>query len=95
MTQLRDVPCLLRLSASAHGCILTATEIKRRSWASALFKGVRLTFVVTATDDDALDEWLIELAELEVPLADHFVADADVVERSANAATIELLLLEV
>ena len=90
----RDCARCLQRSALPHSLLLTATIVKRRAWASTMFSGVRLTAVVTGNDDDALDGWLIALPDLDLPLPGYFAADAEVVERGANAATIELLLLE-
>jgi len=53
-----------------------------------------MRIALTSDDDGRFDEWLAVLPEIELPLCDHFVADAEVIERSANAATIELLLIE-
>lgn len=83
----------LRISASTYSLSLAAELTKRRAWSSALFVGIRLTFAITG-DDARLDTWLIALPELDLPLPGYFVADAEVTERSANAATIELLLIE-
>ena len=68
--------------------------VRQRSWASALFVGARLTIAVASDDDERLDEWLDALPDLDMPLSGHFVASAEVVERRANAATIELLVVE-
>ena len=84
----------LRTSASTYSLLLSVEWTKRRAWSSALFVGIRLTFAIAADDDDKLDAWLIALPELELSLPGHFVADAEVIERSANAATVELLLIE-
>lgn len=81
---------LLRLLAAELGL----DAVGQRPWASALFTGTRLTIAVKGNDDAWLDEWLIALPELDLPLPGYFVADAEVIERSANAATIELLLIE-
>lgn len=84
----------LRTSAATCSLSLAAEPTKRSAWSSALFAGTRLTFAIAADDDDKLDAWLIALPDLELSLPGHFVADAEVIERRANAATIELLLIE-
>jgi hypothetical protein len=80
--------------ASGYSLLLSANPVKCRGWTSALFAGVRLTFAISADDDDKLDAWLADLPEFELSLPGHFVADAEVIERNAKAATIELLLIE-
>jgi hypothetical protein len=85
---------LLQSSAAGAGLSLTATTIRRRPWASALFVGNRLTIAVAGDDDSLLDEWLIALPGIELVLSGHFVASAEVVERRGNAAIIELLVVE-
>lgn len=81
------------LAASAPLSI-RATVVRRRPWASALFTGARWTITVAAEDDAALDEWLATVPELDLPLRRRFVADAELVERSANAATLEMLVVD-
>ena len=90
----RDCARLLQTSAASYSLSLSATLIERRPWTSALFIGNRLTIAVTGDDDARLDEWLIALPEIDLPLVGHFVASAEVVERSAGAATLELLVVE-
>jgi hypothetical protein len=84
----------LRTSALTCSLLLSVEWMKRRAWSSALFVGIRLAFAIAADDDDRLDAWLTALPDLELSLPGHFLADAEVIERSANAATIELLLIE-
>ncbi|THD38073.1 MAG: hypothetical protein E7773_03330 [Sphingomonas sp.] len=73
---------------------IAAEVIRERPWSSALFVGARLTISIAGEDDARLDDWLIALPEIDLPLSGHFVASAEVVERRANAATIELLVVE-
>ena len=89
-----DCARVLRASASADALPLSITSIGCRRWASALFAGYRLTMSVEAADDAHLDEWLIALPDRELTWRGHFVASAEVVERCANAATIEILVVE-
>lgn len=88
-----DRNCLRVLRASAP-LPLSANLIASRPWASALFVGCRVAIAVSADDDAKLDEWLTALPEAELGWFGHFVASAEVTERSANAATIELLVVE-
>jgi hypothetical protein len=89
-----DCTRVLQTSASSCSIPLSATSIESRPWASALFVGHRMKIAVQGDDDARLDEWLVALPELELAWASHFVASAEVIERSTNAATIELLVVE-
>lgn len=73
---------------------LVAIITSNRPWASALFVGYHLTIIVKGDDDAAFDAWLISLPELELAWRGYFAASAEVIERSENAATIELLVVE-
>ncbi|MBN8813846.1 MAG: hypothetical protein J0J06_00180 [Sphingomonas sp.] len=73
---------------------MEATVKECRPWASALFVGHRLTISVAADEDSRLDDWLVTLPETELTWPGHFAASVDVIERRANAATIELLIVE-
>jgi hypothetical protein len=90
----RDCTRFLQTSASSYSLLLSATSIESRPWASALFVGHRMKIAVEGDDDARLDEWLIALPEIELAWSSHFVASAEVIRRSANAATIELLVVE-
>jgi len=90
----RDCTRLLQTSASSYSLLLSATLIENRPWASALFVGHRMKIAVQDCDDARLDDWLIALPENELTWTGHFVASAEVIERSADAATIELLVVE-
>lgn len=85
---------VMQTSAASYSLLLSATLMECRPWASALFVGNRLKIAVASDDDVTLDEWLLALPEMELPLAGHFVASAEVVERRAGAATLELLVVE-
>ena len=87
----RDCMRVLRASAPLP---LSASVRASRPWASALFIGHRLTITVEGEDDARLDEWLMALSEAELAWPGHFVASAEVIERSACAAAIELLVVE-
>ncbi len=90
----RDCMRGLRTSAASYSLPLSATLIENRPWASALFVGRRFKIAVQGDEDTRLDDWLIALPETELTWPGHFVASAEVIERSANAATIELLVVE-
>lgn len=90
----RNCTRVLRASASTRSLSLSAAFIESRPWASALFVGARLKIAVQGDDDTRLDEWLAALPETELTWTGHFVASAEVIERSACAATIELLIVE-
>ena len=83
----------LRVLRSTAPLPLSASLRETRPWASALFVGHRLTIDVEA-DDAIFDDWLIDLHERELAWLGHFVASAEVIKRSAGAATIELLVVE-
>ena len=86
--------CLRVLKASAPDGSLSASVSSCRPWASALFVGHRLTIAIQAHDDSWLDGWLVGLPDTELTWPGHFAASVDVIERGANAATIELLIVE-
>ncbi|MBS0480018.1 MAG: hypothetical protein JSR79_12060 [Proteobacteria bacterium] len=90
----RDCLRVLRASASAHSIRLRATLTECRPWASVLFAGHRMNVAIAGDDDDRLDNWLIALPEIELAWRGHFVASAEVIERWARAAALELLVVE-
>lgn len=90
----RDCLRVLQTSAASHSLPLSAFVEQGRAWASALFVGRRLTIAVGGDDDGRLDAWLIALPETELTWPGHFVASAEVIERGANTATIEVLVVE-
>lgn len=92
MTGARD--CLAALAASAGALVVSATVVRQRPWASALFVGERLRVMMASDDDDALDAWLATLPDADLPLRHGFVANVEVVERSANRAALDILLID-
>ena len=90
----RDCARVLQASASAAALSLAIVSTVSRPWASALFVGHRLNVSIRADDHDRLDDWLIALPEQELTWRGHFVASAEIVTRGANAATVELLVVE-
>jgi hypothetical protein len=91
-----DHDCLRVLRTSASNCSLplSASLTNCRPWASMLFAGHRLQVAVQSDDDARLDAWLIALPEIDLAWPGHFVASAEIMERHANAAAIELLVVE-
>jgi len=90
----RDCRRILCASASACALSLSVTVTRCRPWASSLFAGHRFTLDVASDDDVRLDGWLVALPEVELDWPGHFVASAEVIDRRADAATIELLVVE-
>jgi hypothetical protein len=84
----------LRYLAAAHCPTITIDLARQRPWASALFVGERLTIAVSGDDDARLDAWLIALPDMEMVLRRRFVASAEVIERRAHAATVDVLVVE-
>jgi len=72
----------------------TATLARSRDWSSSLFSGARLTVEVNAEENEAFETWLATLPEAEFAVRGHFVASADLIERSSGTAVVEFLLVE-
>lgn len=68
--------------------------VRSRDWSSSLFSGVRQTVEIKAGEDEAFETWLADLSEAEFAVRGHFVASADLVERSSGTAVVEFLLVE-
>ena len=71
-----------------------ASLVRSRDWSSSLFSGVRLTVEISAGENEAFETWLAGLPEAEFVLHGHFVASADLIERSSGTALVEFLLVE-
>lgn len=91
----RTVTRLIARSDGAKAMSLTARVTGSRDWASALFTGVRLTIELTAEEGEPFERWLAALPEAEFPMRRRFVADAEIVERRAGVAVVEMLVIEV
>ena len=91
----RTVTRLIAHSDGAKAMSLTATVTGSRDWASALFTGVRLTIELTAEEGEPFEHWLAALPEAEFPMRRRFVADAEIVERRAGVAVVEMLVIEI
>ena len=68
--------------------------VRSRDWSSSLFSGVRLTVEIKAGESEAFETWLAGLPEAEFALHGHFVASADLTERSNGVAVVEFLLVK-
>ena len=88
--------CLAALvrSAASHGLTVSADVSAAWPWSSALFVGRRLIVALAGDCDERLDQWLAALADADLPIRGHFVASAEVVERSDRTASVELLVVE-
>jgi hypothetical protein len=88
---------LLR-DAAAKGCTLTIAGVHSARWSSATFIGARHRLEIDAEDDAACAAWLGTVAEAEVTMRGHFLADAHVasVDRSGGrlVAIVEALTVE-
>ena len=86
-------------AAAAAGAELAVTGAERTRWASATFTGARHALTLAGRDGDAARAWLGGLAELELRLRGHLVADI-AVNAVAQAdggisAQVEALTVEV
>ncbi|WP_249276606.1 hypothetical protein [Sphingomonas baiyangensis] len=88
----------LQGSADAAGLILAIGEATSIDWASATFTGARHLLRVTLPDEPASHAWLAGLADAELFMPGHLLADCAVVavEHAAGtlAARIEALSVE-
>ena len=87
----------LEASARRAGCPVRMSASDWTRWASATFTGARHEVTVEADESGALDTWLTELPEAELPIRGHLVADIIVssVRRGNGVATIRLEALTV
>lgn len=85
---------LVRSGASC-GVAVEIVESRATRWASATFSGDRHALELRCIPPDRGAAWLTDLAEAELPLRGHLVADLAVVGRTRSAtqltATIEAL----
>jgi len=84
-------------SAAQAGCAVTIADATWVRWASATFTGARHTLWLTAGAGAALDRWLGNLPEAEIPVRESLVADLAVksVARTGGEARITLEALTV
>lgn len=83
----------LRIAAEAAGVAATVGESDWTRWASATFVGARHR-VPIAGSGVAFDAWVAALADAELPLRGHLVADVAVVARSGDRVVVEVLTVE-
>ena len=87
----------IEANALRAGCPVRMTASDWTRWASATFTGARHELTLEAEESKALDSWLTELPEAELPIRGHLVADivASSVRRAEGVATIRLEALTV
>lgn len=90
----RDLINAVTESAGASLTGADASVARRRDWSSSLFSGVRLTVEIKAEENEAFETWLAGIPEAEFSLHGHFLASADLIERSSGVALVEFLLVE-
>lgn len=62
-------------SAKAHGMTIAFDATRMTRWESATFLGARHVLEARAPAADAIDPWLAQLPEADLPLHGHLVAD--------------------
>lgn len=84
--------------AARGGLTLRVTAATARRWASATFVGARHLLTVEGEWDDRVPDWLRDLADADLPLRGHLVADLIVAALTRTdarfTAAIEALTLE-
>ena len=87
----------LEANARRTGCPVRVNASDWTRWASATFTGARHELTLEADESGALDTWLTELPDAELPTRGHLVADIIVtsVRRAQGSATIRLEALTV
>ena len=84
--------------AARAGLTVTVNAATSRRWASATFVGARHLLRLEGTAESASVEWLAQLADADLPLRGHLVADLIVVDQARSpagfTATIEALTVE-
>lgn len=93
MTPHARIARALVASAAPFGVSVALAAVHERPWASATFVGVRLTIDLAIAGGEPAD-WLATLAEADLPIPGHLVADLVVTAAGAATATLEMLLLE-
>lgn len=96
-----DAATLLRRTIERHaragGCALAIGEMRTTRWASATFVGARHCVTLSVADDAASAAWLGGLADAELTIRGHLVADLNLVAilRDAGRAEVEIEALTV
>lgn len=80
----------LLASALAAGCPMTLDELESVRWASATFTGARHRIQLRGPDGAASSDWEAGLAEAELPIAGHLVADLSVVRVTRQDGEVRL-----
>ena len=84
--------------ARRAGCVVTLSLRESSRWASATFIGARHHLALDGPDDTAFAHWLARLAEADLPIRGHLVADLAIVSdiRAVGRATahVEALTVE-
>ena len=83
----------LRISARDSGATIAIAASDERSWASVTFAGIRHRIDLDVEPDATTAEWLASLAEADLHLRGHLVADL-VVVREADRIRLEVLTIE-
>lgn len=88
----------LAASAAAAGCDLAVIGASWKGWASATFTGARHMMTLAGTDSDEARAWLGRLADLELDVRGHLVADITVAAVARDdgrvTASVEALTVE-
>lgn len=83
---------ILEAAARRAGCPARIIDSDWRRWASATFSGARHVVTLAATASPALDAWLATLAEAELPVKGHLLADLAVAECRRRGDEVEVRL---
>jgi hypothetical protein len=88
---------VIERDARAAGCDIVLGEMRTTRWASATFVGARHCVTLSVADDAASAAWLGGLAEAELPMRGHLVADLHLMatRRGAGRAEVEIEALTV
>lgn len=79
-------------SAEEAGCPLFPVQSDWTRWASATFTGARHVLVLAAAPGPALDAWLAELPERDLPMRGHLLADIAVTSVHGDGLRVEIAL---
>lgn len=82
----------LEAAARRAGCPARIVDADWTRWASATFTGARHSVTLAAPASPALDAWLATLAEAELPVKGHLLADLAVAARRQIGDEVEVRL---
>ena len=74
------------------GCAVDVTSAQATRWASATFIGAQHRMMLSATDDVALERWLADLNDADLPTRGHLIADIAVVAVVRNEGRADIML---